>query len=410
MAGNLEIIMTRYGNWESDTEKANYIDMLEAQIEVFNQAARDGQEIVADGVYDTCLDFLREVKPDSYLLHTVWSDDDPNAVIEDIDMHLVRYPMLSIQTVKHFSDKAALDFKSSLPFTEITVCNSIKENGHGGRVIWKDGHLVKATSRGRSTAGKDLTDQMKLILGSYCEHFEEMGTVEMRCEVLLPFDNLEKARVFNPEIKSAFSGVASMIRASATPEETALLDVVFYDILAEDTSFDALSEKLEFIESAGFKVPVYFTSTIKRSTFERDIEAILNEMDFRTTDYQYYTDGVVVTIDDIQSFDELGSEDKFRLGNLAIKMGRWKQDSYSGIVKYIKWENGKTKMTPVAVIEPVITHTGNTVQNIPLYAPNYILMLEAYPNNVIHFRYGGEAGVIPVTADGRLVTDKNLKV
>lgn len=412
MSGKLELILTRFNNWDSEAEKEEYIDELEALIEKFNKAAREGNPIVPDAIYDTCMDYLRELKPDSYLLHTVWSDDDPSVPFdEDLDQHLVRYPMLSIQTVKHISDKAIKDFKAKLPAGTVDLCCSIKENGHGARIVFNnEGYLVKATSRGRSTNGKDLTKQMKAILGDRCEELAGYGIVELRCEVLLPFANLEEARKYNPSIKSAFSGVASMIRDSATEEEHRLLDVVVYDILSNELEFETLSQKLEFLRDCGFTVPEYFVKEVSRRTFEQDIEDILMEMDMRTTDYLYYTDGVVITIDDLNLFAEFGAEDKYRLGNLALKMGRWKQDAYSGVIKEIQWVNGKSKKTPVAVLEEgVLTATGNTVTNIPLYAPLYVLMLEAYPGNVIHFRYGGEAGVIPITPDGRLVTDKDLK-
>lgn len=411
MSGKLELILTRFNNWDSEAEKEEYVDNLEGLIESYNAAARAGDPIVPDAIYDTCIDYLRELKPDSYLLHQVWSEDDPETPFdEDLDRHLVAYPMMSIQTVKHIADKPIKDFQAKMPLGTVQVISSMKENGHGVRVIWLDGHLVKGTSRGRSTNGKDLTEQMKLILGDYCEEFESLGLVEMRGEALLPFHNLDEARKFNPSIKSAFSGVASMIRASATPEETKLLDVVFYDIFCDELEFETLSEKYAFIEDCGFIVPEHMLTEVSRRSLEEDIDSIIAEMDYRTTDYEYYTDGVVLSIDELDLFNEFGAEDKFRLGNLALKMGRWKQDSYSGIVGHIKWENGKSKLTPVAVLEEgVLTATGATVTNIPLYAPCYILLMEAYPGNIIHFRYGGEAGVIPITPDGRLVTDKSLK-
>lgn len=407
MKDQLEIVFSRYGNWESEAEKEEYIEKLESLIHQFNKAAQNGEELVPDSIYDTCMDILRELKPDSSLLHQVWSEDDPSVSFDaDLDQFLVRYPMLSIQTVKHISDKPVKDFKDKLPLGPVELCCTVKENGHAVRVVWKDGYLVKATSRGRSTNGKDLTRQMRIILGDFCDAFEGLGVVEGRCEVVLPFANLAEARKYNPSIKSAFTGVASMIRASASDEEVQLLEAVFYDIFCDKLSFNTLSEKLEYLQNIGFTVPEYFLFETTRRSFESDLERILMEMDVRTTDYPYYTDGIVVAINDLDLFAEFGAEDKFRLGNLALKMGRWKQDTYYGVIKEIKWENGKFKKTPVAVLEEgVLTATGNTVTNVPLYAPLYILLLEAYPQNIIHFRYGGEAGVIPVTPDGRLVTD-----
>ena len=407
----MQLILTTYNNWDSEQAREQYTEDLEEIIERMNEQTRQGNPQYSDAIYDTCMDYLRELKPDSYLLHEVWSDDDDSVEVdENIDRFLSEYPMLSIQTVKHVTDKSVETFKNHLPAGDIQVITPLKLNGHGIRVVINNGHIVVSTSRGRSTAGKDLTNQAKLILGDFLPELEPYGLIELRGEAALPFDNLDAAREHNPNIKSAFTGVASMIRASATPEETKLLDFVFFDILCDNLPFETLSEKYEFMDSIGLNVPLYNITTITRRTLAEDMQNIIEDMDIRSTDYPYYTDGVVMVIDDIDLFNEFGAEDKFRLGNLALKMGRWAQDSYSGIISHIEWMNGKSKKTPVAVLEePVLTATGASVQNIPLYAPLYILLIEAYEGNVINFRFGGEAGVIPITADGRLVTELNLK-
>lgn len=406
----MQLILTTYNNWDSEQARDSYIEELEEVIERMNEQTRQGNPQYSDAIYDTCIDYLRELKPDSYLLHEVWSDDDDTVELdEDTDRFLTQYPMLSIQTVKHPSDKSVETFRNQLPAGDVQVMTTLKLNGHGIRVIINDGYIISATSRGRSTAGKDLTNQAKIILGDFLPELEPYGLIELRGEAVLPFDNLDAAREHNPNIKSAFTGVASMIRASATPEETKLLDFVLFDILCDNLQFETLSEKYDFMESIGLNVPLYTITTINRRTLTEDMERIIEDMDIRSTHYQYYTDGVVMAIDDIELFNEFGAEDKFRLGNLALKMGRWAQDSYSGIISHIEWMNGKSKKTPVAVlVEPVLTATGASVQNIPLYAPLYILLTESYPGRVINFKFGGEAGVIPITPDGRLVTELSL--
>lgn len=417
MEDKLRLVLTNYENLENQSDIDEYVDNLEEVINHLNAKANEGDELVSDSVYDTLVEYLRVLKPDSPLLHSVWSVDDTTVDFdEDLDKYLKIYPMLSIQTIKHMADKHLQDFKRNMGTTRITMVASMKLNGHGIRFVYKNGYLVKGTSRGRSTNGKDLTKQLVNILGEYNEKLAKYELVEVRAEVLLPFHNLEKARKFNPAIKSAFSGVASMIRESATAEEHQLLSVVCYDILCDEIEFVSLTSKYDLLDYYGFETPLYITREAMAHNFEEGVQGLLEEMDEHSEEYPYFTDGVVYSIDDSNLFKEFGEEDKYRLGNMAIKMGRWSQDMYSGIVSHIEWKKGKSRLTPVAVLKSdngtdtgVLTATGNRVTNVPLYAPMYILMLEAYPNRVIHFRYGGESGVIPVTADGRLVTDKELK-
>lgn len=406
--GNIELILTGYNKWGDNSSRDEYIDKLEGIIEECNQSTRDGNPIVDDSVYDTLVEYLRELKPDSYLLHEVWSADDSSVPFEaDLDAGLITHPMLSIQTIKHVSDTHVTDFKNRMPDGEVEVITSAKLNGWGTRIVYNGSSLVKGNTRGRSTNGRDVTRHMKLILGETCEEFDGLGIIELRAEVALPFHRLEKARSFNPAIKNAFTGVASMIRESASIGEILTLDVIVYDVIGEGLEFDTLAEKYEFLSECGFKTPLYTTKYINKRTLVSEIENILVEMDMEMMEYPYFTDGIVLSINDLELFSDFGAEEKYRFGNMALKMGRWKQDAYAGIIKEISWEAGKTKLTPVAVLqEGVLTASGSTVTNIPLYAPKYILMLEAYPNNIINFRFGGESGVIPITPDGRLVTDK----
>lgn len=394
-----------------------YVDRLEELLEKANQAARDGNEIMPDSIYDTCMEYLRILRPDSPILHQVWSGDDPTVEYDtDIDKFLGTNPMLSIQTIKDINDAGVTRFLSLLPngTPEYDFHLSMKENGHGIRVVYYDGILTKATSRGRSTNGRDLTEQLKLILGEENKALEGKGLVELRGEVLLPFSNFDKAKEYNPTIKSAFSGVSSMLRDSATPEETKLLHFVGYDIMSDALAFNTLSEKYECIKQFGFEIPLYYKMTASKDNFCTLVEQKIDEIAERTKDYDYYTDGIVLSVNNLAVFDAMGSEDKYRNGNLAFKIRRWKQDFYVGRVKEIKWKGGKNRLTPVCVVEDattgelgVMTATGNRVQNVPVYAPCYLLKLSAYPGNLIHFKYGGEAGVVPCTPTGLLITGKN---
>lgn len=409
--GRLKLVFSTYGNLENEAQRQEMVELLETILEELNTAAQNGEDLVSDGVYDTCKEYLQALSPNSPILHHVWSVDDPQTKVDEkVDRFLFAYPMTSIRTVKHMTDIPVRDMQGMLPVVDVEVIAPVKLNGHGIRFVYQYGRLVSATTRGRSTAGKDLKLQISRILGEYIPALEKVSLVEFRGEAMLPFHNLQRARDFNPDIKSAFSGVSSMIRASATEEETKLLDIVCYDVLSDDLSFQTLEDKYLFIQSLGFKIPVYVKALVNRRTLHTVIDQVLVDMEKLTENYHYYTDGVVFTINDLDYFTSFGQEESFRYGNIALKMGRWKQDDYVGVIDHIEWTEGKSKLTPVAILqEPVETMTGNSVTNVPLYAPLYILILEAYPNFPIRFKYGGEAGVVPVTHDGKPVKELTLE-
>lgn len=409
-------------DFNEDYNDDDFVENLELLIQKANEYHANGQDLMPDATYDVCVDLLRDLNPESALLTQVWSADDETNFDSDYDALLVNTPMRSIRTVKSYEDKFFTDFESDLKALDkkdIEMHISFKENGHGIRAVYVYGELVKATSRGRNTTGRDITKQYSIFMGSNVPEWEDEPLVEVRGEVLLSYENYEKAKQFNPNLKSAFTGVASMIRESATTEETELLNFVAYDVLGlEGITFDTLAAKYQALEDAGFEVPYYETFMLNaKGDIAKQIEdkvtymahvldgEIKDEDDEEIEPYAYYTDGAVVSVNDLTLFEHLGNEDKYNRGNVAMKVGRWAQDVYDGVIDHIEWRPGKIKFTPVAVLKDdgVITGTGNKVKNVPLYAPLYLLLVDAYPGNTIYFKYGGEAGVVPCMMDGKLL-------
>ena len=407
---NIKLLMDLHNSIDEQGVTDEYIEALESFIIECNEAEARGEELVDDSVYDTVKEWLEDANPDSDVLKHVWSKDE--SALTDLDVYQAKFPMVSIQTIKDLSDKGVDDFINRLPVdgSDVMMSASMKMNGHGIRVVFKDGELVKAHTRGRSSNGRDITRQCKLFIGDK-PNMKGLGLVEVRGEVLLPFANLDAAKQFNPDIKSAFSGVASMIKDSATDDEIKLLRFVAYNIYYEGMQFTKLSEKLDKLEEYGFEVPYQGCFTVNKNNCKQKFDWIVGIFAKKQDGadgkepYAYYTDGVVVAVDNIKQFESFGGEEHHHFGNLALKIGRWKQDMYSAKIVEIKWKRGKNKLSPVAVVEPTLTMTGNTVQNVPIYNPYNILILNAYPGEIIHFRYGGEAGVKPCLPTGENISE-----
>lgn len=377
---------------------------------------------VADSIYDVLYDMLKRVAPESGVLREIWEDD--GEITEYTDL-LVKNPMMSIETAKSYTCKALKNFIERMP-EEAGYFASYKINGHGIRVVYKNGELVSATSRARSSAGRDLTHHMRVLLGDRNEKLADYDLVELRGELCLPVDRLDEARSFNAGLKSAFSAVSSLIRPSASDEEIALLDFLCYGFIMDGVSFDTREEEFQQIESVDLSTPQYLLiETIEKNDLPTVIQDVVSAFEDNYEEFGYFCDGVVFECNDRDLFSSLGTEGNHNNGNIALKVGVWEQVSYSGYVQKILWTRGKTKLSPVAIVanDPdilleddngeianweelgVLTAQGNKVRRVPLYEPKNILILGAYPGEVIYFRYGGEAGVVPCFADGRLLKE-----
>lgn len=431
---------------------SSQVEQLERIIEECNNSANRGEQLVVDAIYDRLMEILRQVSPESELCKYIWEDSneelDEN---DDSDRLFLANPMYSIRTCKSYNCDEILDFVKRLPDDkEFEAHLSIKENGHGIRVVFKNGELYKARSRARSSAGRDLTHQASIFLEELgvdsIPDLEGMDYCEVRGEMVLPFSNLEEAKQFNPEIKSAFSAVASMSRDSATDDEIKLLHFVAYSIYSDDLDFVSKEDEYTYLESLGFETPMsWVVGGLTKDTLLEELPSIIADCeeavkpdDNGQNGYDYYSDGVVFELNDRDLFREMGSDGtKYKYGNIALKVDYWKQDFYTGVVQTILWTKGKSKLSPVAIVSEdadmirfkdygdhayitsideidnpkelgVLTAGGNKVTRVPLYEPNNMLMLQAYKGEVVNFRYGGESGVIPCFPDGTPLVEGKL--
>lgn len=410
------------------------IEQLEHYIDCCNKKllnSEDGQPLVEDSIYDALRDILRRVKPDSEMLG-LW---DRTAKVDERnkqdDMELLKkYPMYSINTIKSLDYDSLREFIDALPFGEDDTFDlffALKENGHGIRIVYRNGYLDDATSRMRHSNGRNLTRVCRLILGDYNDRLKDIDFCEVRGELLLPFANLSKAREYNPSIKTAFTGVSSMSRDSATDEEIQLLDFVAYKFICEDVSFDTMEDEYNFLDSLNFITPLAsVVPSVTKETVLDCMKGMIESFAEEMETYEYFTDGVVCSVDNKYIFEKMGrcptGSKSYMLGNVALKVGYWKQDMYTGYVEYIEWRPGKSKLSPVAVVSDgsgdvddkgiplgVPTANGNRVRNVPLYTPLNILALEANIGNPICFRYGGESGVVPCYPNGELLVKDKVK-
>lgn len=426
-----------------DALTSDHVERLENYVRRCQKAQREGESLVVDAIYDRLIEILRQILPDSDLVRNIWEETD-NFDFEEEDELFRKNPMFSIQTVKSFDCKELEDFQKRLPDNvSFDVHLSYKENGFGIRLVYVNGDFYKARTRARASNGRDITAQLRYILGD-CLHIDELENFpvcEIRGELVLPFNNFDTARAYNSSIVSPFSAVSSMSRDSASPEEWGLLSFVAYNFIAEDFEFATKDDMYSFIEELGFETPAsWVIEDLCKDTFIQDLQDIVADCEEQAEEYDYYTDGLVLELNDRDLFRSMGDNgSNYCYGNIALKVGFWQQNIYMGYVQTILWTKGKTKLSPVAIIadEPdiiqftdlcdhlyvgsikeienfeemgVVTSAGNRVKRVPLYEPSNMLMLEATKGNPLYFRYGGEAGVIPCFTDGTPLVEGRVQM
>lgn len=377
------------------------IDALESYVADLQNAAADGEPLVQDPIYDKHRSLLAILKPDSEVLKRNWEKDSTDE-LQDYDELLKQYGMRSIRTCVDRVDVEKFLYTVLSDRSDIDVCTSFKLNGHACRIVYKNGDLVSATTRGRYKKGRNITRHLRRIVGEHNEYLEGYDLVEIRGELIVTYDDFENTLRYN--CKTPLSSVTSLVRDSASDEEIDMLHFVAYKMIIKDCDlFETLSEEFEHLSIIGFEVPNYDVYTISGYS---DIENILKDFEDKKINKEipFDTDGIVMAVNDNYEFYSLGLDGNAHNGNIAVKMGIWECNMYTSTIVDIVWEHGKSWFTPKAVIEPVVTVTGATVRVVPIYNVGVMNKLKLIPGNTIHFRFGGETGVQLLTPEGLSVT------
>lgn len=385
----------------------NDIGKLEEMVALFQDALADGEPLVEDSVYDQYRRLLEELRPDSYVLHRNWERDGEESLDENLDVYLLSKGMKSIKTCTNNDEIAVrMEQHKSLDRDYIDYLVSTKLNGHAFRAVYKFGVLVEATTRGRTGKGQDILRHMKLILPNKVEEWEFTEITEVRGELLV------KQKVYDEKFvgiyASPLSTVTSLRRASASDEEISNLSAVCYKLFQSDDPFETLEEEFQHLKAVGFEIPYMELCRIKVSDMVNELNDLIANWGQRYKDgelSEYNCDGIVVAINDNDLFYSLGTDGNSFVANMALKMGVWECNHYRSVIERIEWTQGKKWLVPKAHIKPVRTVSGQTVYVVPLYNLGVVNKLNLGVGSEIHFRFGGETGVMLLTPDGGSVTN-----
>ena len=371
------------------------VDLLESKVFEMQDAAAEGNPIVADAVYDEYIRLLKDVKPESEALNRNWEKDEEP--LSDDDEILKKIGMCSIQTITNYDELKWFKQVLNEIGRNVELMCSTKENGHAVRFVYRYGELVLASTRGRVSKGRNVLRHVKSAVKNYIEEFKDIPLVEIRGEAIVRKEDFLK--VFKGKYKTPLSTVTGIMRDSVSDEELQYLHVVCYKIASNSNllKFDKLSSEFEYLRKLGFETPEFATlEDVDSGNYEEAVEAFLQifEQMVDSGRIVYDCDGIVVAINDTKTFYGVGKNGNSWRSNFAVKMGKhWECNIYDSVIKSIEWIPGKRFIVPKAVIEPVVTANGSTVRKVPLYNVGVMERYELFTGSTIFFRYGGETGV-----------------
>ena len=227
-----------------------------------------------------------------------------------------------------------------------------KFDGASLNLIYENGILRQAITRGDGVAGEDVTSNARTVR-SIPLRIEHRGLIEIRGEVLMTieeFERINRQREENAEPLFANprnAGAGSLRQLD--PAVTASRNLIFqpWGIGVNDLPYEYLSEKIGYVYDLGFRRP----PVRKVCKSIKEIESVYEELKSLRRDLNVMIDGMVVKVDRISVQEKLGYTVKNPRWMVAYKFPAVeKQTRLLDIVLQV----GRTGVvTPVAVLEPV---------------------------------------------------------
>ena len=280
-------------------------------------------------------------------------------------------PMLSLSNAFNAEDLRAFDQRLKKTGLDFTYVLEAKVDGLAASLMYENGVLTKAATRGNGVIGEDITHNVKTIRSVPLKLNQDV-TIEVRGEIYMnkadfALLNQQREKDALPLFKNPRNAAAGSIRQldSKIASSRALNMVVYHQAIKDDEATQSHVETLEYLKRLGFKVSRYH----HYDSIEEVILA-LKDIEEKRHEYPYDIDGAVIKINEKTYYGEIGYTAKSPKWAIAYK---FKAEEVITTLKDIIFQVGRTgQITPVALLEPVEIQ-GSTVSRATLHNEDYIL-------------------------------------
>ena len=306
-----------------------------------------------------------------------------------------QYPMLSLSNT--YSEEEITDFYNRAqkalnePFE--LVCE-LKYDGTSVSLIYENGELYQAITRGDGTRGDIVTDNVRTIRSiplklrgeDYPERFEIRGEILMPWEV---FETLNKEREEQDEPlfanpRNAASGTLKSQNASLVASRR--LDSYCYYLLGTGLPSDTHFGNLQNAKSWGFKM----SDAVRKCETLEEVFEFIRYWDVERKNLPVATDGIVLKVNSLRQQRNLGFTAKSPRWAIAYK---FQAEKALTRLNSVDFQVGRTgTVTPVANLEPVQL-SGTLVKRASLHNADIIEALDLYIGDMVYVEKGGE--IIP---------------
>ncbi len=383
--------------------KAEYADLVDRVRQARTAYYVEDAPTISDAEYDALYRRLEEIEA----LHPqIVANDSPtqevggevSAAFTPVQ-HLARMYSLedvfSIDELTAWMDKAAASIAALPGAPDPAWLTELKIDGLAVNLLYRDGELVRAATRGDGTTGEDVTHNVRTIASIPARLAGEdvPAEVEVRGEVFISsrdFRALNEAIV--AEGRAPFANPRNAAAGSLRqkdPEVTARRRLSMYvHGIGAATGLEAPSQSAVYglLERWGLPVSPYYQVL---SSVE-EVLAFIEEYGHRRHDLLHEIDGIVVKVDDRRTQFRLGHTSRVPRWSVAYK---YPPEEVNTTLVDILVNVGRTgRVTPFGLMEPVRV-AGSTVEMATLHNQDVVKAKGVLIGDTVVLRKAGD--VIP---------------
>lgn len=299
-----------------------------------------GQPIMSDAEFDNKLEELRQWEEETGIVLSNSPTHNVGAIVLDsIDKVTHESPMLSL--AKCHSTEEVKQFAKGH-----TLVGSVKLDGLTCRLIFKDGELIRAESRGNGTIGNIITDHVKQFLNIPL-HINKGGTYVIDGEALIKIDDFEELNK-NDEYKTPrnlASGTLGGLDTSVVKNRK--LRWYAWEVVEGSKYPESFASSLMEANDLGFETVPFANLTWAELNIQEAIDFFLDEAKKENLPQ----DGVVFKFEDVEYGKSLGRTTDYFNNGIAYKV--YNKSVETELID-IEYTMGKTGiLTPTAAFKPI---------------------------------------------------------
>ena len=380
--------------------------------EIINKANHDYYTLdnptITDQEYDRYMEELQRLEEEYPQYKKVDSPTQRvgSEVISEFKKVTHEIPMLSLGDIFNEDEIIEFDEKVKKVVPNPKYVAELKIDGLSVSLLYRNGELVRAATRGDGVVGEDITHNAKTIKDIPLK-IKQPIDIEVRGEIYMSKASFKKLNENGANFANPRNAAAGSVRQldSKVAASRNLSNFIYHLPDPEDYNIHTHYDALNFMKELGFTV-----SPNNRKV--NNIDELMDYINYWTKErpnLPYEIDGIVIKVNDLNDQKKLGYTARCPKWAIAYK---FPAEEVLTKVRDIIFTVGRTgQVTPSAILEPVRV-MGSLISKATLHNEDYVVSKDIRVGDTVSIKKAGDVipEVVRSLPERRVGTEKKFEM